>query len=583
MKRFAVWILVGTAHLACADTPTAPDAGARLAIEVAPLALPGVGNAEYTLTVVNLAGETVWTRQIDSDGYGDGAGSISYVGSCDADSSPNAVRLTLDALYDTSAALIDPATYANPTASGPLSRTVACVADADTPVTFDLTIARAAQQGFFDVAVSFDDLFCSAKLDCGDTTAPEDDLLLLHDAGGARATTVVVGFACTGGPTRDTWLYLDNLRIDCVGGVGAPTLVDVSQLGNVADLDAAPGANPDGYLFAAAVYRGNEQLANKSYWNVALGLDRTRFAALGACTLSGQGTAASASLDAMTTPDSSAYPFIAWNAVLSDGAGRVCTRHAVDQGDEVATRYASAPAVQFQHEYARATGLLTSCGVEICASGLDEDCDGLVDEPVVADDFDGTALAAIWTTDPVGGLPTYTVAGSTLTVTDAPYATTPSSPTQSWIYDLNQDQGNQLTWPQAIGTGDFDLTADLGWSSSIAELTLGGVALTNAAGLIEVLVGFSDGGSTAYGSPVVRVRSPTNAYGGTAAVSGSASFRVTRSGGDLSVTMNGVEVLAIPGYGADIAHVAIVNVPHRSGASTYPFGTMTYDVVNVCY
>jgi len=45
-------------------------------------------------------------------------------------------------------------------------------------------VVRAANQGFFDVAVSFDDIFCAAKFDC--ENADHTPLELLFDA---QATT----------------------------------------------------------------------------------------------------------------------------------------------------------------------------------------------------------------------------------------------------------------------------------------------------------------------------------------------------------------------------------------------------------
>ena len=51
---------------------------------------------------------------------------------------------------------------------GPLVKTFPCTPNADTPVDFDVTVMRQANQGFFDVAVSFDAIFCAAKLDCCD-------------------------------------------------------------------------------------------------------------------------------------------------------------------------------------------------------------------------------------------------------------------------------------------------------------------------------------------------------------------------------------------------------------------------------
>jgi len=61
------------------------SAGPGLAIEVAPLSLPGLVDACYGLEVLNEAGQTVWSKAaICADQFGDNASSISYVGPCAA-------------------------------------------------------------------------------------------------------------------------------------------------------------------------------------------------------------------------------------------------------------------------------------------------------------------------------------------------------------------------------------------------------------------------------------------------------------------------------------------------------------------
>jgi len=73
------------------------------------------------------------------------------------------VSVDLVALYE-AGGLVAADSYKNP---GRLSREIVCVANTDVAVTFDLTIVRDATQGFFDVAVTFRDIFCSAKKLCG--------------------------------------------------------------------------------------------------------------------------------------------------------------------------------------------------------------------------------------------------------------------------------------------------------------------------------------------------------------------------------------------------------------------------------
>jgi len=323
--------------------PETPRSAENVAITVAPLDLPGVTNASWRLTVTNGAAtpETVWTRTIDADGYGDGAGSVAYVGPCDADANDNTVTVELLELYGGAAgtAVVDPGSYDNP---GPLSRDFTCVPNADVAVDFDVVVLRAANQGFFDIAVSFDNIFCSAKLDC--TSA------LLHNSGGARDTTFILALACTGDPSgaTQTHLYLDDIDIDCA--VESATVDPSYGPGNLSEGQGYTQTSP--LLFGAAVYRGAEQIAGKLYWNVAMGW--AGHASGVSCDLEAHGTAARGPLAGYTTPSGTTYPVIDWVVPLTNSSGTIiCTQHEVN-GDPagVATTYSplSAP-VTFDHQY----------------------------------------------------------------------------------------------------------------------------------------------------------------------------------------------------------------------------------------
>jgi len=391
------------------DATPASESG-RVAIAVAPLSLAGVGDAEYRVTVLNGGDETVWTRDIRSRDYGDGAGSVSYVGPCDADLSANTVTVELLELYSDAAGTLPLATgtWRNP---GLLSKDVTCEEGRDVAVDFDIAIARAAQQGFFDVAVSFSDVFCSAKLDCGESLDPADDLELLSRADGSRGPTVVLGFACTGDPDTggQTHMYLDNLRIDC-GATQGWAVVEVGGVGAV-PLSALPSSNDHGYLFAAAVYRGAEGLANKGYWNVALGIDPDSIPTE-TCTLHGAGTASPTALDGRTTPSGATWPVITWAVDLTTAGARACTEHAVDEaGSGVATGYvgtASEPAATFDFHYAVASATVdpAACGEDLDGDGVGEGCDscpGLANPVDVAafysDDFETAPASGVLDAD----------------------------------------------------------------------------------------------------------------------------------------------------------------------------------------
>jgi len=328
--RFAHGHLAGlaiVALVACTERPTVGEA-ARVEVAVAALDLPGVTNAVYTITVRNESGEIVWTRQADADGYGDGAGGLSLVGPCDADDDPNddgdatnTVELVLDSLLAQSAPLTAGVDYVNPAPAGsPLSRPVVCEANADTLASYDLTVVRRAQQGFFDVAVSFSDVFCSAKLDCRDA--------LLHNDDGVRDTTVILALACTGGAGTDTHLYLDPIDIDC-GVDGALSILPTGPKGNQGPV--AP------WVFEHALYYGVEQLESggeslsKVYWNVAIGVDEEALDAAVACTLEAAGTASPARFTDGVSPAGATWPEITWDVELKAAGSPTltCTSHAL--------------------------------------------------------------------------------------------------------------------------------------------------------------------------------------------------------------------------------------------------------------
>ena len=353
---------------ACAG-PVAPSGAtsASVAVDIAALNLQGVGDVVWDVEVDSggSSPDVVWQRRLTSSGYGDGAGSASFVGPCDADpdANLNTVKVWVVGVYSapvttagtfaagaTTGVTGAPLPFENPTtAAAPLTRTLTCRENADNAVAFDVALMRPADQGFFDIAVTFDDIFCSAKFDCctetPDGSACASDIALLFDAAGARATTLVLGFACTAGPGVDaeTNLYLDALALDCSGPTAAdafdPPDLRVDPAGptgnqctagahGMADcsdvVTPSAGVDPDAYLYQVAVYRGTEALtsggvaAQKVYWNVALGVKRP---AIGACRLATRGTAADAGATTTivngTVVPGAVYPFIAWSVDLA--------------------------------------------------------------------------------------------------------------------------------------------------------------------------------------------------------------------------------------------------------------------------
>ena len=363
-------LTIALAHLAgCIDAAPGPRTAGRLAIDIAPLSLAGIADACYTLTVLNGDDAVVSTVTLSSSRYGDGAGSASYVSPCDADPlvADNTVTLAVIGLYTETVAdcSAPPASvdFQNP---GLLSRSVDCRQNVDTPVSFELALMRPARQGFFDVAVSFADIFCAAKFDCVDATG--GPLNLLFDADGDRASTAVFALACTGGSdtataTGDTTLHLDDLVVACGG---TPTTVVVDPSAGVGNLYTPAHAAGTSVLYQAQVSAGLEALvdgatglsANKVYWTVALGVDLGALAtATAGCTVSTRFTASRGLNDASWSPPG-VYPVIDLAVPLTLDAGALACggddRHGLDELGQgyLATTYpaSAAPLARCAHD-----------------------------------------------------------------------------------------------------------------------------------------------------------------------------------------------------------------------------------------
>ncbi|MCB9731184.1 MAG: hypothetical protein H6745_00975 [Deltaproteobacteria bacterium] len=336
------------------DSPSPPaDTGPGVRIAVAPLSLPGVTDAEYTLVVSNPGGE-VWRKTLTSRGYGDGSGALSYVGPCDAAANPHTVTLTVDHLYGGTDGTTELTDWVDP---GPIAKTpITCAAQGDTPVDFELTLLRAASQGFFDIAVDLEDLFCSAKVDCTyDDGAP---IHLLHDPDGSgRGPTLVAALACTAGPNEveATALHLSALKLSCDDGQGGQRvhwLLPFEGPGNL-----GPRA-PE--VFQHAVYRGVEALPNvsKCYWNTAIGLDPDALA--GSCRLTGKATVSAGPFPDDRTPAGRVYPVIDIDVAVGAQGGELdCGQHPLGSAG-VTVRYAEGERFDFEQV----------CGGDTVARGL---------------------------------------------------------------------------------------------------------------------------------------------------------------------------------------------------------------------
>jgi len=329
MRILLTTALALTLASACGGEEPPSGPASTVTIQVAPLSLTGVADAEWTVTVYGGVGGSapmVWTKTLRSSAYGNGEGDVSYVGPCDASVGASDVSVHLDGLYDGGD---NPLPYDDP---GTLTRTVTCLPDADVPVDFDVSVARPAQQGFFDVAVELDDVFCSAKLDCKRNGQPIE---LLFDEDGDRGPTVVVAFACTSGANTPTYLHMTELSFDCDDGTHVAHVPSAGP-GNV-------GGGDGDFVFQRAVYRAEEQLApyTKCAWSHAFGLDLDALSTAGvSCTLSGRATASSSAWDQGFSPEGAFYPYIDWNVPIITAGAFSCDQHQIDVTDSgVATEY----------------------------------------------------------------------------------------------------------------------------------------------------------------------------------------------------------------------------------------------------
>jgi hypothetical protein len=336
------------------DGPRSPAINVR----VAALDLPDIDFACYDLLVQNGATtpETVISRgtvgqslaagdttTLCSTRFGNGpGGDISYVAPCDSQLPNHTITLWVDGIYTGTPENPSPVDYQDPCPAG-CELPATCIENADTPVTFNLTIMRPANQGFFDIGVNFDDVFCSAKVDCLGVGG-QPLTLLHHPDTKVRGQTAVLGLACTTGPGDEgTVLLRDPITITC--GNDVYTLDPAQPEGNV--YTASTGANPapsGSPVWQYAIYAGEEAIdcggepCNKVFWNVAIGFNTN----ISNCTLTTWATAGTAaSLAELTTPEASTWPYIEVDVDLTQpGGGLACFAHPLN-GDPagVATAY----------------------------------------------------------------------------------------------------------------------------------------------------------------------------------------------------------------------------------------------------
>ena len=228
-------LTLASAFLALHCTADGPPAAPRgqVALSVAPLTLQEVGGATWRLVIEEALGGGAWgpvvDRQVGSDGP---SGAMTYVAPCVAGESR--VSVTLVSVTDTASQPMDVMTP--PTAT----KSFTCVENADVLVEFDITVMSAAKQGFFDITVNYEDVFCSAKIDC-------NPAYLHHPVTGERGPTVITALTCSAGPTdtgETTYLGLAQAYLCCSNGTRVEcTLLEQAPRVGVLDTKRYAGAN----------------------------------------------------------------------------------------------------------------------------------------------------------------------------------------------------------------------------------------------------------------------------------------------------------------------------------------------------
>lgn len=285
--------------------------------------MPGIDQAIYTLTVQGDAGDVVWSQRVASSRYGNGeGGDISYVGPCDAEDrdgdgeATNTATLTLDSLPP-----LDASEWADP---GPVVKSFTCVENADTPVTFDLTILRSGGDGFVDYTVDIDQLLCSAKVDC--EYSDGSPIELVFDENGDRGQTAVLAISCHADVGDD--LHINGAVPVIVCEDGTVHAVDLGTTS--ASVNTEPGALTFGEMTTADVeVRGDQEYL---FWSAAIGLNPP--SGHGACRLLARFTPSRGPLPDGALPAGTVYPAIVVDVPLNNAADELtCGQHPLVMGD----------------------------------------------------------------------------------------------------------------------------------------------------------------------------------------------------------------------------------------------------------
>ena len=242
--------IIGTMTLglglgACSEDQTAQ---AEVAVTVAPLDLQSAWGATWRLQIETPDGDGGWAPVIDRSVNAPGdRGALTFVGPC----VPGPSRVTVTLLE----VVRDDLSPMDVVLPPPMSQEVTCFENANAPVEFNVTVMARAEQGFFDVAVEFEDVFCSAKVDC----QPD---LAFHPVTGERVATLVTGLTCTAGDDGDgetTYLGIVEAYLCCSNGTRVSCTV----------LDRPPRAG----VLDTQTYSGDAENSGGRYLNTTWALD----------------------------------------------------------------------------------------------------------------------------------------------------------------------------------------------------------------------------------------------------------------------------------------------------------------------
>jgi cysteine-rich repeat protein len=344
-RLLAAFALLSLVHNACSGE-TAPSPQGEFSLSVAPLSLPRAHGATWDLHLETSNGlgawTTVFTRSNTENGNG---GSMTFIGACPA--GPNRLTVKLVSVRDADNNLI-PVVIPPPAV-----REFTCLENQDVLLEFDITVMAEADQGFFDIAINYEDVFCSAKVDC-------QPALSFHPETGQRTATLVTGLTCSagqGGDGENVYIALRDAFMCCSSG----TRVACTALQQT----VRPG------VLGTQVYEGEAIALGGLYLNTTWTID-TEFLTEtdGECFFTAMGFVNTAPIgepiSTVYEPGRPAFHYYAH--VLSDGT---CPESPVDVGytDDPPNGPADCSPLPDVGPYVNET-----------CNGRDDDCDGDVDD-----------------------------------------------------------------------------------------------------------------------------------------------------------------------------------------------------------